>query len=57
MKNMSTKTYEQTTRVCISSSLKVNSSKTKIIIFGCNVRKLNQEALHLDKDPIEIIHE
>ena len=32
-------------------------SKTKIMIFGRNKRKLNQEAFYLDKDQIEITHE
>ena len=27
------------------------------MIFGCNKRKLNQEAFYLDKDHIEITHE
>ena len=26
------------------------------MIFGCNKRKLNQEAFYLDKDPTEITH-
>ena len=42
---------------CNSSSLEVNLSKIKIMIFSCNKRKLNQEAFYLDKDPIEITHE
>ena len=37
--------------------LKVNLSKTKIMIFDRNKRKLNQEAIYLDKDRIEINHE
>ena len=37
--------------------LKVNLSKTKTMIFDCNKRKLNQEAIYLDKDQIEINHE
>ena len=41
-------------RFCTSSSLEVNLSKTKIAIFGCNKRELNQEVFHLDKDQIEI---
>ena len=40
-----------------SSSLDVNLSKTKIMIFGCNKTNLNQEAFYLDNDPIEITHE
>ena len=40
-----------------SSSLKVNLSKTKIMIFDRNKRKSNQEAFYLDKDQIEITHE
>ena len=42
---------------CTSSSLDVNLSKTKIMIFGRNKRKLNQEAFYLGKDQIEITHE
>ena len=40
--------------VCTSSSLEVNLPKTKIMIFGCNKRKLNQYAFYLDTDQIEI---
>ena len=47
------KLYEFST----SSSLEINLSKTKIMIFGHNKRKSNQEAFYLDKDPIEITHE
>ena len=47
------KLYEFST----TSSLEVNLSKTKIMIFSYNKRKLNQEAFYLDKDPIEITHE
>jgi hypothetical protein len=39
------------------SSLEINLSKTKIMIFGHNKRKSNQEAFYLDKDQIEITHE
>ena len=42
---------------CTLASLEVNLSKTKIMIFSHNKRKLNQEAFYLDKDPIEINHE
>ena len=42
---------------CTSSSLEVNLSKTNIIIFGHNKRKINQEAIYLNKDPIEVTHE
>ena len=42
---------------CTSSSLEVNSSKTKLMIFGRNKRKWNQEAFYLDKDQIEITRE
>ena len=38
-------------------ALKIYLSKTKIMVFGRNKRKLNQEAFYLDKDQIEIIHE
>ena len=41
----------------LSSSLEVNLSKTKIMIFGRNKWKLNQEVLNLNKDLIEITHE
>ena len=34
-----------------SSSLEVNLSKTKIMIFGCNKRKLTQEAFYLEQGP------
>ena len=34
---------------CTSSCLDVNLSKTKIMIFGHNKRKLNQEAFYLGK--------
>ena len=37
-----------------SSSIEVTFSKTKIMIFGYNKRKSNQEAIYLDKDPIGI---
>ena len=37
--------------------LKVNLPKTKIMIFDRSKRKLNQEAIYLDKDRIEINHE
>ena len=40
-----------------SSSLEVNLSKTKIMIFDRNKKKSNQEAFYLDKDQIEITHE
>ena len=43
--------------VCTYSSLEVNLAKTRIMVFGCNKRKLNQEAFYLDKDQIEITHE
>ena len=43
--------------LCSSSSLEDILSKTKIMIFGHNKRKSNQEAFHLDKDQIEITHE
>ena len=36
---------------CTSSSLDVNLSKTKIMIFGRNKRRLNQEAFSLGKGP------
>ena len=39
------------------SSLEVNLSKTKIIIFDNNKKKLNPKAFCLDKGPIEITHE
>ena len=42
---------------CTSSSLEVILAKTKIMIFGHNKRKLNQEAFYLDKDQIEMTHE
>ena len=44
-------------KLCTSSSLGVNLSKTKIMIFDHNKRKLNQEAYYLDKEQIEITHE
>ena len=44
-------------RFCTPSSLEVKLAKTKIMIFGRNKRKLNQEAFYLDKDQIEITHE
>ena len=44
-------------KFCTSFSLEVNLSKTKIMIFGCNKIKLNQEAFYLDQDPIDITHE
>jgi hypothetical protein len=47
------KLYEFST----SSSLEVNVSKTKFIIFGRNKRKSNQEAFYLDKNQIKITHE
>jgi hypothetical protein len=43
--------------ICTSSSLEANLSNTKIMIFGHNKRKLNQEAFYVDKDRIEITHE
>ena len=42
---------------CTSFSLEVNISKTKIMLFGHNKRKLNQEAFYLSKEQIEITHE
>jgi hypothetical protein len=42
---------------CTSSSLEVNLSKIKLMIFGRNKRKLNQEAYFVDKDQIKINHE
>ena len=42
---------------CTSSSLEVNLAKTKIMIFGRNKRKLNQETIYLAKDQIEITHQ
>ena len=39
---------------CTSSSLEVKSCKTKIMIFGCNKRKLFQEAFYLDTNQLEI---
>jgi hypothetical protein len=42
---------------CTLSSLEVNLAKIEIMIFGCNNRKLTQEAFDLDKDQIEITHE
>jgi len=39
------------------SSLEINLSKTKIMIYGHNKRKSNQEAFYLDKGQIEITHE
>ena len=53
LKMLLNKLYE----FCTSSSFEINLAKTKIMIFGCNKRKLNQEAFYLDKDQIEIIHE
>ena len=44
-------------RFCTSSRLEVKPTMTKIMIFGCNNRKFNQEAFYLDKDQIEITHE
>ena len=41
---------------CNSYNLEVNLSKTQIMTFDHNKRKLNQEAFCLDKDPIEITH-
>ena len=41
----------------LSSRLKVNLARTKIILFGHNKRKLNQEAFYVNKDQIEITHE
>ena len=52
-----TKTFEQLYKFCTFSSLDVNLSKTKIMIFGRNKKKLNQEVFHLGKDQIEITHE
>jgi len=31
--------------------------ETKIMIFGCNTKRSNQNAFYLDKDQIEITHE
>ena len=42
---------------CIVSSLEVNLPKTKIIIYGCNKRKLKQKAFYIDKGSIEITNE
>ena len=42
---------------CTTSSLEVNLAKTKIMKCDRNKRKLNQEALYLDKDQIEITNE
>ena len=42
---------------CTYSSLQVNLSKTKLMIFGHNKRKLNQEAFYLNKDHTEITHD
>ena len=42
---------------CTSSSLEVNLSKTKIMIFDRNKRELIKKAFYLGKDPIEITHE
>ena len=42
---------------CTSSSLEVNLAKTKIMIFGRNKRKLNQEIIYLAKDQVEITHQ
>lgn len=38
----------------ISSSLDVDLSKSKIMIFNRNKRKLNQEEFYLGKDQIEL---
>ena len=43
--------------VCTSSSPNFKLSMTIVMIFGCNKRTLNQEAFHLSKNQIEIIHE
>jgi hypothetical protein len=40
-----------------SSSFDDNLSYIKIMIFGCNKRKLNQKAIWLGYDQIEITHE
>ena len=39
------------------SSLDVNLSKIKIMIFSHDKRKLNQETFYLRKDQIEITHD
>ena len=44
-------------RVMYKVCLEVILSKTKIIIYGHNKRKLNQEEFYLNKDQIEISHE
>ena len=41
---------------CTSSGLEVNLSKTEIMIYGRNKRKLNREAFYLEKVPVEITH-
>ena len=52
-----TKLLNKLFEICTFSSLDVNLSKTKILIFGRNKRKLDQEAFYLGKDQIEITHE
>ena len=53
LQRLMNKLYE----LCNSSSLEVNLSKTKSMIFGVNKRKLNLEAFYLDRDQIEITQE
>ena len=53
LQSLFNKLYE----LCNSSSLDVNLSNIKIMMFGCNKRKLIQEAFYLGKDQIEITHE
>ena len=42
---------------CTPSTLDINLSKIKIMIFSCDKRKVNQEASYLGKDQLEITHE
>ena len=51
-----TKIYEQKCKFCIVFDLDVNLSKAKIMVFGCNKRKLNQETFYLGKNQNEITH-
>ena len=51
-----TKTLNKLHEICTSSSLEVNLSKIKIMVFGRNKRKSNQEVFYLENDQIEIMH-
>lgn len=44
-------------RFALLLALEINKSKTKIMIFGRNKRKLKQKVFYLNEDEMEITHE